>query len=148
MARRRTIGADDQLAIDETIIEDRDIEDALEERERLKGESAEHRLAYQQADKRAKGLLERLEMPDPESEEAPTVVRVARFRITKKLVKGRSVSFDTEDKVQTTIGLVDEAEPPRTGTEDQDAVNRIRESSSGPTPIGEVVEDLAPRLVN
>lgn len=134
------VKADNQLGMDEKVIQDPEVEQALEERQTAKDEMAQYRLAYKNADKRAKSMIERLEMPDPENEEAPLVVRVARFRITKKLMKGRTVSFATEDRVQLTIGLADEPDEEYDGTEDQDVVNNLAENSKL-----RVVDDAGPR---
>jgi len=95
---------------EQAIIDDPEVEQALEERQARKDELAEKRIAYKNADKRAKSLIEGLAIADPEDEETPTVVRVTRFRITKRFVKGRSVSFETQARIQLSIGLADEEE--------------------------------------
>jgi hypothetical protein len=134
----RSIKTDDQLGMDEKVIADSGVEEALEERQTAKDEAAQYRLAYKNADKRAKSMIERLELPDPDTEDAPSVVRVARFRITKRLVKGRAVSFATEDRVQLSIGLADEedrSEPDHDdATEEQAAIDRLADTSSFAKP--------------
>lgn len=102
------IKQDEQLGMDEQIIQAPDVEQALEERQLAKEAMAEKRLVYKNADKRAKSLIEGLTIVDPEDEETPTVVRVTRFRITKRFVKGRSVTFETQPRIQLSIGLADE----------------------------------------
>jgi hypothetical protein len=109
VALRKTLDADDQVGMDESaVIDNPEVEQALEERQLKKEALAEHRLAYKNADKRAKSLIEGLTIADPDDEETPTVVRVTRFRIIKRFVKGRSVTFETQPRIQLSIGLADE----------------------------------------
>lgn len=104
----RKIDQTDQLGLDEHVIEDAEVERALEDRQAKKDALNAARRIYEGANENAKGLLGRLELPDPEDETAQTAARVGRFRISKRLVKGRSVTFETKDKVRTTIGLIDD----------------------------------------
>jgi hypothetical protein len=129
----RSIKADDQLGMDERVIQDPDIEQALEARQRAKDERAEKNLAVKNATEKVKSLISRLEMPDPSDEDKPSVVRVGRFRITKRFVKGKTVSFATEDRVQLTFGLADEQ-----GEE--------RQSRATTTPSRRAGRDRAARL--
>lgn len=92
-----------QLAIDETVIEDDDLEAALEERLRFKDDYAEAGKVYRDKDAIAKGLIEKnLGGGDDDQ-----VFRIGRFRVTRKLVEGRAVTFETKDKTSTTIRLVE-----------------------------------------
>jgi hypothetical protein len=136
----RSIKADDQLGIDEKVIQDPDIEQALEARQRAKDERAEKNLAVKNATEKVKSLISRLEMPDPSDEDKPSVVRVGRFRITKRFVKGKTVSFATEDRVQLTFGLADEQGEEDTepgyddAAEEQGAIERLATTSEFAKP--------------
>jgi hypothetical protein len=148
----RSIKADDQLGMDERVIQDPDIEQALEERQRAKDERAEKNLAVKNATEKVKSLIGRLEMPDPSDEEKPIVVRVGRFRITKRFVKGKTVSFVTEDRVRMSFGLADEQgeEETEPGYDDahdeQDAIERLADTSAfaKPTVVADSDNDLLP----
>jgi hypothetical protein len=90
-----------QLALDETTVTDADLEAALESRQRSKEEAASARGEFTTADNVAKALIERLEL-----DEGP--VRIGRFRITRSVLKGRSVTFETQDKPRVQIALVED----------------------------------------
>jgi hypothetical protein len=96
----------DQLGIDEKHVDDPAVEQALEERELARQGKSAATLTFRQAHDRAKDLIERLELP----EEDGAVVRVGRFRISRRLVKGGARSFETNDRIQLSIGLVDAGE--------------------------------------
>lgn len=136
----RSINADDQVGMDEKHINDPDIEQALEERQRAKDEAAEKRLAVKNATEKVKSLVGRLEMPDPSDEDSPIVVRVGRFRISKRFVKGKTVSFATEDRVQLTFGLADEPGEEETepgyddAIDEQGAIDRLAKTSEYAKP--------------
>lgn len=136
----RSIKADEQLGIDEKVIQDPDIEQALEARQRAKDERAEKNLAVKNATEKVKSLIARLEMPDPSDEASPCVVRVGRFRITKRFVKGKTVSFATEDRVQLTFGLADEQGEEETepgyddAVDEQEAIERLGKASEFAKP--------------
>lgn len=145
MAALRSIKADDQLGIDEIkVIQDADIEQALEAWQRAKDERAEKQLAVKNAKTKVEGLTGRLEMPDPTDEDNPIVVRVGRFRISKRFLKGKTVQFVTEDRVRMSFGLADapDVDDVETDTdEDQDAIDRLESKYSKPAAVDETTED-------
>jgi hypothetical protein len=97
-----TLHAVDQLGMDETIVQDAELERLLEERMRRRVVASETRLAYTEADQAAKGGIAKLELP------AGRAVRVGRFRITRTHVPPRSVSFETEATSRVNIGLIED----------------------------------------
>lgn len=78
-----------QTALDERLVEDKDLEKLLEDRERAKGAAGEARRKYSTLDDLAKEKVEDLALVDDET------VRIGRFRISQVSVAGRSVSFET-----------------------------------------------------
>ena len=92
----------DQTGMDEQAIEDATVLKALEERHELRIEASEARKAFKEADAKAKGAIERLELPEGGA------ARVGRFRITRTAVRARSVSFETEASSRISIGLVED----------------------------------------
>jgi len=91
----------DQLGMDEEILEDMELEEALEKRSEYRDQLAGPQVAYKEADDRAKALIEeRLEIGD--------VARVGRFRVTREMKPGRDVSFTTEAKAGVSITASDE----------------------------------------
>jgi hypothetical protein len=96
MARRSQV--DGQLAIDERVIEDPGVEAALEERERCRLVRVEANGAYKRAHRIARELVDGLGA-DP----IDVPLRIGRFRIEAELVKGRHVSFDTDDRTAVHI---------------------------------------------
>lgn len=102
------IEADDQLGMDEQVIDSPDLEQALEEHQLAKDAASAARLLAKNAKAKVVSLIEGLALDNPTGEKVPTVARIARFRITKKFVKGKLVSFTTEDRVQLSFGLADQ----------------------------------------
>lgn len=98
----------DQLGFDEETINDPDVEDALEDRLAKREAFNTARRIFEGAHDHAKAMIERLELPDPGEEGESTAVRVGRFRITKRVMKSRSVAFETKESVRLSIGLVDD----------------------------------------
>lgn len=92
----------EQLAIDETTIDDPEVENALEDRQRKKESLAAVKKIYDGTDEAAKGLIGRLELPEGGA------VRVGRFRITRSTPPARVVSFETQPKSRVRIALLDE----------------------------------------
>ena len=87
---------DGQIGMDETMLEDQELEDALEERLRRRETLAPYRIASREADGKATVEVERaLELGD--------IVRVGRFRVTREMKEGRSVAFETEAKAGISI---------------------------------------------
>jgi hypothetical protein len=93
-----------QLALDEHVIDDSDLEDALEERHRLRVLSSEHRKAYDEADEAAGVEIAKLELPDGQA------VRCGRFRITRTARAARSVAFETKASSRVRITLLEDEE--------------------------------------
>ena len=91
-----------QLAFDEHVIEDADLEEALEERHKRRESLRAVRLFYKEADERAKGEIAKQELSEG------VALRVGRFRITRTDIPPRSVSFDTQGSSRLTIALVDD----------------------------------------
>lgn len=94
--------ADAQTQIDEQIIDDAELEQALEDREIAKGKSGEARKKYKTMDDLVKGKLGDVGLEDGD------VARVGRFRISKSAVSGRAVSFDTSPTSRVLIAPVGE----------------------------------------
>lgn len=78
-----------QTAMDEREIASGDLERKLEERQTLRETVAEARKAYREADEAARTMLSEFALADGE------VARCGRFRIEKKAIPARSVSFET-----------------------------------------------------
>lgn len=79
-----------QVGMDERIVDDAVLEDALEDRWKRRASAMELGRKYQEADKVAKGLVEALGLSIGE------VIRVGRFRIEKRATAAREVSFETK----------------------------------------------------
>jgi hypothetical protein len=92
-----------QLAMDERAITNPELEAALERRLRAKDDVSEVQLVYKRADEEVKAELARIPDFPPDS-----ALRIGRFRVSKRHVAARSVSFETEARDQLSIGLVDE----------------------------------------
>lgn len=101
--------AKDQLGLDEQVIEDADIEAALEEREKRKSSLSAVNKLYQAADELAKAELTKLELPEGGA------ARVGRFRVTRSAIPARSVTFDTKASSRIRISLAEGAEAPAKG---------------------------------
>jgi len=100
------IEAVDQLAMDEQVIEDAEAEEALEERHRRKVALAPVRRAYKEAHEAAKFAVERHahEIADGGA------MRIGRFRVTKRVVDAREVSFETAERTQLDFATLGESE--------------------------------------
>ena len=103
MPRPRLI-QDDQLALDETVVEDEVVEHALLHRQDRKAAMGQLRKEYQAAHEAAKVAIERLELPDGGA------VRVGKFRIQRIERGPRSVAFETQPTTQLKIDYVGEDE--------------------------------------
>lgn len=93
----------DQLALDEVTVEDPELEELLEEREKRKASLAAVRAEYKASDNRAKAEIARRDELTDE-----TALRVGRFRLAQVTSKAHAVSFETEAKKRVTIEAVDE----------------------------------------
>jgi hypothetical protein len=93
----------DQIGMDETVIEDPELEELLETREKRKASasavSAEYRAAHNAA-------LVEIEKRDELVEGNP--IRIGRFRLTRSKTAARAVSFETEPKDRVSIALLDD----------------------------------------
>lgn len=87
----------DQTRMDEQIVDDADLEAALEAREAAKEKAGFANKTYREAKTQAEAALEGQELADGD------VIRVGRFRVEKKAVAGRSVAFDTSPSSRLTI---------------------------------------------
>jgi hypothetical protein len=85
-----TTKATPQTAMDERTVDNRELEKALEDREQAKGGAAEARAKFNTLDEVVKDKVEDFDLADGE------VARVGRFRIEKKRVAPREVSFTAE----------------------------------------------------
>lgn len=99
-ALRSVPGVEPQQGFDEQVIEDSDLQRALESRQVAKEERSEKQKAYKKAHDVANALIERLELP------VGGAARVGRFRITRRSIEGRNVTFETSDSDRVTIALV------------------------------------------
>lgn len=95
--------ANPQTALYETVIDNPDLEKALEQRESRKASRAALQKQFKAADDQVKAELGKLDLGD----DAP--VRIGRVVITQKPVAGRSVSFDTEPTSRLAIKTLNEA---------------------------------------
>lgn len=85
-----------QVGMDETVLDDKELERALEEREEWRGRAQEVGKTYREKHQAAQGLIAaRIE------EEA--VVRVGRFRIEREPQESQHVEYDTKPTVATRI---------------------------------------------
>jgi len=94
------VKSQDQITIDDQIIENPQLEEALEEREKRKASKTAVTAKFKEADDHAKDLINGLGLEEND------IVRVGRFRITRTAVEGRSVAFDTEPTERLKISTV------------------------------------------
>lgn len=87
----------DQTAFDEQVIEDADVEAALEEREKRKHSLDAVRKVYDGADEAARIEIAKLELPEG------GVARVGRFRISRESVPAGHREFDTKASTRIRI---------------------------------------------
>ena len=92
----------DQLAFDEKVVTDADLERLLEVRSVAKAQAALAAGDVRRADEAAKAVIEKLDIG------IDAAIRIGRWRITKQMIAGHAVSFETEAKERITIGLVGE----------------------------------------
>jgi hypothetical protein len=86
-----------QLATDERVLESEALETALEQREKRKNSMRELRRQYKEADERARALIGEFDLQEGE------VGRIGKFRIEKKVMPSRDVSFTTDPKARISI---------------------------------------------
>lgn len=86
-----------QTATDERVLDSEALEQALEQREKRKNSMRELRRQFKEADERAKALIGEFDLQEGE------VGRIGKFRIEKKVMPSRDVSFTTDPKARITI---------------------------------------------
>ena len=89
-----------QASLYEQTVENAELEEALEAREKAKEKSGAARKVYREAHDKAKALVETVELADE------TPVRVGRFVLTRKTVPARAVNFETEESSRLAISLI------------------------------------------
>jgi hypothetical protein len=99
-AKQAAAAVDPQDGLFDNVIENDVLEKALERRQTAKEKVGTDRASYKKADEAAKALL-----PDIDPDQ---IVRCGRFRIRVIRRPARSVSFDTEEKLTTSISLIEE----------------------------------------
>lgn len=92
-----------QLALDETIVEDAELEAALEKRLRAADDVAEVRKVFEAADVEVKAGLERIGLLSTDQ-----VVRIGRFRVSKVEIPARAVSFESKASERISIKLAED----------------------------------------
>ncbi len=85
-----------QISMDDQIITNPELEQALEEREGLKGGAK----SYNKKNKEAKALIEAIS--------EPANFRVGRFVISRKITSPREVAFETSGGQRISIKLISE----------------------------------------
>lgn len=95
------VAEQNQTAIDERPLDSTDLERTLEEREGLKEKLSEARKNFRELDEIAKAQLAEFNLTDGE------VARCGRFRISKRAIPSRSVSFDVQASSRLKIATLD-----------------------------------------
>lgn len=85
-----------QISMDETIVEDPELEKILDNRQDLKESVSE----YSKLNKEVKGRLSTIETPTP--------FRIGRFVINRKITPARQVSFEASEGFTFTIKIAGE----------------------------------------
>ena len=88
-----------QLGMDERVVDDKALSDLLETRLRLLDDKAEITKSFKAAHEEAKDAIAKLDL------EEGGAIRVGRFRISKRPVAPRTVSFEAEATTRLTIEL-------------------------------------------
>jgi hypothetical protein len=96
-----TTKSDDQFAFDEKVIEDPDLEKALEDREKVKTQRQALNAKFKEKHEHAADLIDELDITED------TVVRCGRFRLTVSKVASRTVEFTTSPTERLTISTVE-----------------------------------------
>ena len=92
----------DQLAFDEKVVEDAALENALELRQKRQDSLRAVQVQFDEAHEAASGLIAQLDLADG------TAVRVGRFRVERRRVPPRSVSFESKGSSRTRITVADD----------------------------------------
>lgn len=99
---RSSVARKDQLGLDEQVIEDADVEAALDERQKRRNSLDAVRKVYDEAHEKAIAEIAKLELPEGGA------ARVGPYRITRQSVPARSVSFESKATTRIRIALADE----------------------------------------
>lgn len=91
-----------QLALDEKVVEDADLERLLDVRTAAKDRLSQVQAEYRKADEAARTAIEKLDIG------LDAAVRVGRYRITRTMTEGGVRSFEVAPKERTLIGMVKE----------------------------------------
>lgn len=94
--------AEGQLGMDERIVEDPEVEAALERRQTAKDQASAVRARYEEANVAAAAAIDGLNLAEGE------VVRIGRFRVSRNSVPARSVAFETEATTRVSIVAAEE----------------------------------------
>jgi len=86
----------EQIHMEETIIEDEELECILDERQELKLSVSE----FRKKDKEAKAKILQIDKPMP--------IRIGRYIINRQSTPPRSVAFDTNGSIRVTIKHIGE----------------------------------------
>jgi len=81
----------EQIHMEETIIEDSELERILDDRQELKLSVSD----FRKKDKEAKAKIQQIDKPMP--------IRIGRYIITRQTVAARSVAFETDSGSRITI---------------------------------------------
>lgn len=95
------VAVDAQTALDERVLDNAELADALEKRHEAKSKESDARMTAKLLDDRVKMLIAAEELEDG------AVVRCGDYRIEKRSVAARSVSFDTEPTSRLSIRPVE-----------------------------------------
>lgn len=93
-----------QTALDEQVVENATLEEALEARHKKQNSMKALRKQFKELDDRARALLGEVLVEDS------AVVRIGRFRIAKSQVPSRSVAFETDPTSRIRITAVENPE--------------------------------------
>jgi len=96
---QRQLRSVEQIGMDERVVDDPPLQGLLEKRLRLYDDKAEISKAYKNAHEDAKDAAAKHEIAEG------TAIRVGRFRIERKPVAARSVSFTADATSRLVIGL-------------------------------------------
>lgn len=93
---------DPQMGMDERIVDDASLEALLDKREELKLARKEAQAAFKEKDDAVKARIAEFDLGDGE------VARCGKYRVERKVVKPRSVSFETSGSSRYAIKLFED----------------------------------------
>lgn len=99
-----TTREDPQTTIDERVVENPELEQALVDRGKLKAFAGEATKKYREQNEIVRGMVAEFALEDGQS------IRVGRYRITRTPVAGRAVAFETNPTSRVTIAELDDDE--------------------------------------